>query len=349
MSSPRTSFFYDRQIRRFLQQFIRILSNFQVELAPGPAGEQVLQAVPVFYGDASRQASQILRSNSENAIKSVPAMAVHINALNYDQKRTQEPNFVSKINVRTQGVDPVTGLPNGKAGDVFTVERLRPVPYNLTLKVDVWTSNTEQKLMLLEQIMVLFNPAFEIQSTDNYIDWTSLSYVLLTGIDWTNRRKLLVDLVAPYRTDSNYEIVIGVSGGKDSYFQTHFAINELGLKPLLVTYHGNNYLPEAQENLDKMRKVFDIDHIVVRPSEDSLIASSKDKPAERNTTHVCISRPNSYALTSSLHCSVVLPLLELLLSPFSPDSSLPNAMNKNTATTNADEMCRNFLFMLFLF
>ena len=32
-------------------------------------------------------------------------------------------------------------------------------------------------------------------------------------IDWTNRRKLLVDLVAPYRTDSNYEIVIGVSGG----------------------------------------------------------------------------------------------------------------------------------------
>jgi len=187
MSSYRTSFFYDRQIRRFLQQFIRILSNFQVELAPGPEGEQVLQAVPVFYGDASRQASQILRSNSENTVKSVPAMAVHINALNYDQKRTQEPNFVSKINVRTQGVDPVTGAPNGKQGDVFTVERLMPVPYKLTLKVDVWTSNTEQKLMLLEQIMVLFNPAFEIQSTDNYIDWTSLSYVLLTGIDWTNR------------------------------------------------------------------------------------------------------------------------------------------------------------------
>jgi hypothetical protein len=187
MTSYRTSFFYDRQIRRFLQQFIRILSNFQVELGSGPNGEQVLQTVPVFYGDASRQASQILRSNSENAIKSVPAMAVHINALNYDQKRTQEPNFVSTINVRTQGVDPVTGAPNGKQGDTFTVERLMPVPYRLTLKVDVWTSNTEQKLMLLEQIMVLFNPAFEIQSTDNYIDWTSLSYVLLTGIDWSNR------------------------------------------------------------------------------------------------------------------------------------------------------------------
>lgn len=89
-------------------------------------------------------------------------------------------------------------------------------------------------------------------------------------IDWNKRRELLVDLVAPYRTDSNYEVVIGVSGGKDSYFQTHFAIHELGLKPLLVTYHGNNYMPEAQENLDRMRKVFDVDHIVVRPSEKSL-------------------------------------------------------------------------------
>ncbi len=94
-------------------------------------------------------------------------------------------------------------------------------------------------------------------------------------IDWNKRRELLVDLVAPYRTDSNYEVVIGVSGGKDSYFQTHFAIHELGLKPLLVTYHGNNYMPEAQENLDRMRKVFDVDHIVVRPSEKSLVKMNR--------------------------------------------------------------------------
>ena len=41
--------------------------------------------------------------------------------------------------------------------------------------------------MLLEQIMIMFNPAMEIQSTDNYIDWTSLSYVLLTDITWSSR------------------------------------------------------------------------------------------------------------------------------------------------------------------
>lgn len=182
-----TPFFYDSQIRRFLIQFIRILSNFQVELSKDADGNRTFQRVPVFYGDASRQASQILRQNSENTIKSVPAMAVHINQLTYDTSRIQEPNFVSTLNLRERKIDPVTGDYTDQQGDSYTVERLMPVPYKLTLKVDLWTSNTEQKLQLIEQIAVLFNPAFEIQSTDNYIDWTSLSYVLLTDISWSNR------------------------------------------------------------------------------------------------------------------------------------------------------------------
>lgn len=182
-----TTFFYDRQIRRFLTQFIRIMSNFQVQLSNNPEGNAVYQRVPVFYGDASRQASQILRQNSENTIKAVPAMAVHINQLTYDRERVQEPNFVSKMNIRTRAYDEATGEYTNQQGGTYTVERLMPVPYKLTLKVDVWTSNTEQKLQLLEQIMIMFNPAMEIQSTDNYIDWTSLSYVLLTEITWSNR------------------------------------------------------------------------------------------------------------------------------------------------------------------
>jgi hypothetical protein len=53
--------------------------------------------------------------------------------------------------------------------------------------VDIWTSNTEQKLQLLEQLMVLFNPALEIQSSDNYVDWASLSVVFLTDVTWSLR------------------------------------------------------------------------------------------------------------------------------------------------------------------
>lgn len=69
---------------------------------------------------------------------------------------------------------------------------------------------------------------------------------------------------------SEYDCLIPVSGGKDSYYQTHKMAKEYGLKPLLVTYHGNNYLPEGDYNRDMMRQVFDADHLVFGPSVEVL-------------------------------------------------------------------------------
>ena len=51
------SFFYSGQIRRFLQQFIRMLSNFQVETGQDREGNVSLLQVPIYYGDSSRQAA----------------------------------------------------------------------------------------------------------------------------------------------------------------------------------------------------------------------------------------------------------------------------------------------------
>ena len=62
-----------------------------------------------------------------------------------------------------------------------------PAPYKLAMKLDIWTSNTDQKQQILEQLLPLFNPGFEIQSTDNYVDWTSLSVALLTNVTYTSR------------------------------------------------------------------------------------------------------------------------------------------------------------------
>lgn len=90
-------------------------------------------------------------------------------------------------------------------------------------------------------------------------------------VPWGERWQYLRKMVEDYRSNGNYDIIVPVSGGKDSYYQTHVAVRELGLKPLLVTYHGNNYFPEGEANLYKMRKVFDCDHIVVSPSEMTMI------------------------------------------------------------------------------
>ncbi len=181
------SFFYDQQIRRYIIQFIRMVSNFQVEFGRDRNSVIALQRVPVIYGDSSRQVASIIQQNSENVLNAVPAMAVYVSGLTYDRERLQNPTYVGKLNLRERYFDPATGQMSTTQGDVFTVERLMPVPYKLTLNLDIWTSNTEQKLQLLEQLTILFNPALEIQSTDNYIDWTSITYVLLTNVNWSSR------------------------------------------------------------------------------------------------------------------------------------------------------------------
>ncbi len=94
-------------------------------------------------------------------------------------------------------------------------------------------------------------------------------------IDWDERLKILLDEVEPYRRSSGYECVIGVSGGKDSYYQTHFVKEKLGLKPLLVTYNGNNYLDAGWRNLMRMKDVFNVDHIIVSPGIDMLIRMNR--------------------------------------------------------------------------
>lgn len=181
------SFFYDGQIRRFLYQFIRVMSNFQVEYGRDRNGIIALQTVPVFYGDSTRQVANILAGNTENATPAVPAMAVYISSFAYDRTRVQNPTHVSKLNIRERSYDHATQEWGHGQGNAFTVERAMPAPYKLTLNVDIWTSNTEQKLQLIEQMTPLFNPAMEIQSTDNYIDWTSLSAIWLTNTNWSGR------------------------------------------------------------------------------------------------------------------------------------------------------------------
>lgn len=180
-------FFYDNQIRRFLVQFARIFSNWYVTKGKDPAGNEILVRVPIQYGDQSRMVSTVIGNNSPSSLPSAPMITYYISGLEYDQSRTQEPYFVDNLAVRRRTFNVDTQQFETTQGDAFTVERIMPVPYTLRITVDFWTTNYNQKLELLEQLGVLFNPAMEIQSTDNFIDWTSLSVVYQDKLTFSSR------------------------------------------------------------------------------------------------------------------------------------------------------------------
>jgi hypothetical protein len=180
-------FFYDNQVRRFLLQFAKIFSEWYVTKGKDPNGNDILVRVPVMYGDSSRQAATIIANNTASNLPSAPLITYYISGLEYDQKRTQEPFFVEKVNVRSRAYNLQSEQYETTQGQAFTVERLMPVPYTLRITVDFWTTNYNQKLQLLEQLGTLFNPSLEIQSTDNFIDWTSLSVVYQDGLTFSSR------------------------------------------------------------------------------------------------------------------------------------------------------------------
>jgi len=175
-------FFYDGQIRRYITQIVRLMSNFAYK-----DGKGELKTIPVMYGDLTRQVAHIIRDNSENKIPSAPRMAVYVTSLEMDRSRTADATFVSKLHVRERAFDENNQEYLNIQGANYTVERLMPTPYTLGINVDIWSTNTDQKLQILEQILMLFNPSLEIQTTDNYVDWTSLTVLDLQGITFSSR------------------------------------------------------------------------------------------------------------------------------------------------------------------
>ena len=239
-------FFYDEQIRRFLLQFTRIFSGFQVMYGNENDGVNAaaLLRVPVRYGDASRNAQTIIQENSRNSLPSTPLMTFYITGLDYEQSRMQEPHFVGKMNVRQRSYNSATETYETTQGTALTVERLMPVPFKLTIQLDIWTSNTNQKLQLLEQILTLFNPSLEIQSTDNYIDWTSLSVMYLDRTTWTSR-------TVPIGTDNPIDIA-SLTFSMPIWISSPAKVKKLGVVERVIAsmYDAQGDLSNAIENED---------------------------------------------------------------------------------------------------
>ena len=143
--------FYDGQIRKFLTQFIRILSNFSVETGRGKDDQITLRAVPVVYGDMTRQVANSIRQNSENALQYAPKIAAYVRELNYDRERMQNPYHIEKQHLRARDVGEDGNYTN-ELGAGYTVEKGMPAPLRLEVSADMWTTKTDQKPTINEQL-----------------------------------------------------------------------------------------------------------------------------------------------------------------------------------------------------
>lgn len=179
-------YFFAGQLRQYRLQFIRAFSNFKVDV--GPPGSPQLKRVPCRYGDASRIASTIVAGNSENKLPTTPFISCMINSIAMAPNRRQDPMLVEKVQVNERAYDEENQRYTQDIGNRYTLERYMPVPYDLTMQVDIWTNNENIKEQLLEQILMLYNPSIDFQTSNNPLDWTFLTYIeMQENITWTSR------------------------------------------------------------------------------------------------------------------------------------------------------------------
>ena len=145
--------FYDAQLRRYLLQFMRIFSGFQV--AEGVRnGTTHYNKVPVRYADMQRMVAHILTKGSENMVNSTPFMACNVTSLLVARDRTQDPMNISKVQVAERQYDTGSASYGSQdfPGNLYTTDRYMPLPSNLTMNVDICSGNTAQKFQLLKHI-----------------------------------------------------------------------------------------------------------------------------------------------------------------------------------------------------
>ena len=83
-------------------------------------------------------------------------------------------------------------------------------------------------------------------------------------LDWQKRFKKLVKITKQYKskTKKNYDCIVPVSGGSESYFVLDIVKNKLKLNPLLVSYNKYYNSDLGVRNLSNLRIKFDCDIII---------------------------------------------------------------------------------------
>ena len=79
-------------------------------------------------------------------------------------------------------------------------------------------------------------------------------------LDWESRLEDLKKLVKPYKSkEAKYDCIVPVCGARDSYFILDIVVNELKLKPLVVSYNKMFNTNIGIKNLSNLRLKFDVD------------------------------------------------------------------------------------------
>ncbi len=168
------NYFYNKQIKNYILQFMSIFSSMKIKTGKGSMGSEEFITVPIRYSGANRMIENILAGFTTNKPIRLPLFSARMTHI--------ELSVIEQKGVGS--VDRRTFLPTGVSfpDGIKTVYRRVPTPYTLSFELNLYTSNEDQKFQIIEQITSIFDPIIQLQFSDDPFSWMKISMLKLESI-----------------------------------------------------------------------------------------------------------------------------------------------------------------------
>lgn len=182
-----TNYWYYGQIRLLILHTLRLFQNFCVSEGMDENGNPILRRVPCVYMSTDKSVVYMLNNATDTVLETCPKMVLSISnvKLNND-KIAGSPYYAYETSITEKRFDKNSGNYVYEPGNSYNITRLNPLPLGIEFRLYILTSMQEQKFQLFEQIRSLFSPTLELQTSENPLDWSRVTAITLTNMNWSS-------------------------------------------------------------------------------------------------------------------------------------------------------------------
>lgn len=206
-----TNYWYHSCIRTYILHTLRLFQNFCISEGLDENGNNKLRRIPCVYMSTDKSVVYMLNNATDTVLQSCPKMILALSNVKLNSNKMCGPAyFEQEVSVTEKKFNPDIGNYEYTPGNSYNITRLNPLPLGLEFKLYILTSMQDQKFQLFEQIRSIFSPTLELQTSENPLDWSRVTAITLTGLNWSSKGTENLDGSTLDSMDMTFEVDINL-------------------------------------------------------------------------------------------------------------------------------------------
>ncbi len=174
-------YYYGEQIKTVINQFAQVFSEMYVTTGNNDFNsENNYIRIPIVYGSPDKVVSAIKNEHTQNKALRIPMFSIKLEGISIPLDRKSGTNTEHRRSVMPLGGDIKS--------DVRGLYRSKALPYTFQVSVVAYASNTNQMFQITEQIIMLFDPLLQFQTSDSPYDWVRVVDAEMTSVEIDDNR-----------------------------------------------------------------------------------------------------------------------------------------------------------------